>query len=209
MDDDGYLMIRAKAVPALFTGQVLGRRRTVLAKNNDGTLPFEDIPEDTIRVAATDGKIWDLLPTETDAANALPNAMSRTSYIVFIGVSQKFPRVPVLQPDPRPIGGITLPDMSRLRAFALERHAEGKFHRTSTFTFDQATFQPIIDGWEERTFAIGGPEPLPPGTHRGPAIISLAGSRSDAEDVSHKRSKGLGWLCRVLLPCMKSSKNVN
>ncbi|OCH88196.1 hypothetical protein OBBRIDRAFT_106438 [Obba rivulosa] len=62
MDHDGYLTISAKAAPAVFTGQVFGRRRTNLAKNNDGTVEFADVPEDSTRVAATDGKIWDILP---------------------------------------------------------------------------------------------------------------------------------------------------
>jgi hypothetical protein len=36
-------------------------------------------------------------------------------------------------------------------------------------------FEPLIESeWQERTFAIGGPDPLPPRTFRGDALMRIA-----------------------------------
>jgi hypothetical protein len=141
---------------------------TSLAKNNDKLTSSDD---NSIRITATDGKVWDIPRHDNSNSNASEcnqpssGGCSSLAFIVFLGTSCKFHRDPVQQYDPRPIGGIILPDTSPLLALVLEEHKPGKFHRSSVFTPAEVPFKNVIGEWRERTFAIGGPEPLPRSYH--------------------------------------------
>ncbi|KAK5998586.1 hypothetical protein PT974_00967 [Cladobotryum mycophilum] len=162
MDNDGYLIISSKAARIVPTGQIFGRRRTNLMKNNDYiTLELADAaPDNVTRVVGTDGRVWDIIPDSTG-----PGVPSNdveldpvTAYMVVVGVSKKFPLDPVYQPDPRPVGGILLDEMSTIRACAVEEHRPGKFHRSSTFLLEAGRFQNILDQWPVISISIGRPE---------------------------------------------------
>lgn len=171
MDDDGYLNIICKATPIFFTGQVLGKRRTTSARNNNDVL--EEDSGGATRLVGTDGKIWEIPKSGGTSKGQISTSSEGHSraFIAFLGVSHKFPRDPVFQHDPRPFGGIMLPEDSPLRGFAVEEHSPGKFHRSSAFMLPEE-FGSIIARWERHSFAIGGPEPLLIGTHQGPALIA-------------------------------------
>ena len=163
MDDDGYLHMTLKAAPVAFTGHIFGTRRTNLAGNNDGTYNFSDVPVGVKRIVSMDGKVWDILK------NDIPTAIvGGRKYIAFIGSSKDFPRDPVYNPNPVPIGGIILPKTSVLRAVIVEEHTPGRFHRSSSLTLGENIFQSVIEGWGEREISIGGPEPIPTLLHRQP-----------------------------------------
>jgi hypothetical protein len=171
MDDDGYLTISAKATRIYPTGLISGRRRTRLVQNNDGTAAeeFTSAHSHALRIAGTDGRIWDIRDTPAGnltsdieiGLNTLVGSSDILAYVVVIGTSKRFPRDRIFEPDPRPIGGIRLPEMSAIRAYAIEQHKPGKFHRSSTFLLDNERFQPIISKWTESSFLIGGPNDLP------------------------------------------------
>lgn len=172
MDDVGYLTITTKAAPIVPTGQVFGRRRTNLVQNNDSRIAvveFSDVPRNVIRIAGTDGCIWDILhPDEDHCEPLVPMAglleSRKRRHIVIVGTSRRFHLDPIYQPDPRPIGGIVLPEMSTIRACAVEEHGPGKFHRLSACLLEERRFAPCIESWPMLSITIGGPGELPPDT---------------------------------------------
>ena len=167
MDDDGYLNITCKATPIFSTREVLGKRRTTSARNNSDILG-EDSGGAT-RLVGTDGKIWEIPKSGTSEGQISTASDGHTqAFVAFLGVSHKFPRDPVFQHDPRPFGGIILPEDSPLRAFAGKEHSPGKFHRSSSFMLPEE-FGNIIERWQRYSFAIGGPESFPSliDTHQG------------------------------------------
>ncbi|KAK7455291.1 hypothetical protein VKT23_011164 [Stygiomarasmius scandens] len=154
MDEEGYLTITNKAAPVLFTGQSYDKRHTTFARNNND---IDVVPTSgVLRVTSTDGKVWDI-----SISKEVPSHDERLgqTFVLFLGSTCKFPRDPVYQPAP-PLGGITLPETSPLRAVILEEHQPERFHRTSVLTLPEEPFRSIIDSWRVYTFAIGGPEPL-------------------------------------------------
>ena len=167
MDACGYLTITTKAAFIVPTKLVFGRRRTNLNQNNDeiAIREFADTPNDVIRIVGTDGRVWDIVEDvdkrQRQAARDGDGTLPVLAYIVIVGTSKPFPKDRVYQPDPRPIGGILLPEMSTIRACAVEEHRPGKFHRSSTFLLDHSRFTPMIDKWKLLSVAIGGPVELP------------------------------------------------
>ncbi|KAF7977597.1 hypothetical protein HWV62_3200 [Athelia sp. TMB] len=164
MDNDGYLNITCKATPIFSTREVLGKRRTTSARNNRDILG-EDSGGAT-RLVGTDGKIWVIPKSGIAEGQILAAGEGHTqAFVAFLGISHKFPRDPVLQQDPRPFGGIVLPEDSPLRAFAVIEHSSGRFHRSSSFMLPEE-YRNSIERWQKHSFAIGGPESFPSiGTH--------------------------------------------
>jgi hypothetical protein len=161
MDDDGYVTITSKAAPVAYTGETI-EKRTFSSTQND------DLGTDTSynRVAARDGKVWNIL--KHDHSQPVENYKT---FIVFLGHARDYARA---ENSGTNMGPFQLPHLSPLRAINLEEHAPGKFHRSGALTLGEV-FEPLIESeWQERTFAIGGPDPLPPRTFRGDALMRIA-----------------------------------
>jgi len=161
MDDDGYIIIASKAAPVVYAGETI-EKGTFSSTQND------DLGTDTscIRVAARDGKVWEILKHD----HSQPVENSKT-FIVFLGHAHDYPRA---ENSGTNMGPFKLPQLNPLRAIILEEHAPGKFHRSGALTLGEV-FETLIESeWQEHTFAIGGPDPLPPGTFRGDALMRIA-----------------------------------
>ncbi|ESK95466.1 het domain protein [Moniliophthora roreri MCA 2997] len=157
MDDDGYVTITSKAAPVVDTKKAVERRTFSSTQNDDlGT------KKTYVRVVARDGRVWKVL-RRNDFEN-------HSAFIIFLGHAQDYPRAEASYSN---AGPFVLPRLSPLRAIIVEEHANRKYHRSAAVTLGEV-FEPVIQGeWQEHTFAIGGPDPLPPGTFRGDAVIHI------------------------------------
>lgn len=88
----------------------------------------------------TDGRIWEIQSNHDE----LGQRETRNAYAIAIGKDD--------------VWG----DTSRLIGFIIEKHAPDRFHRTASFrlALDTEMGQKMV-GWEQRSFSIGGPAPLP------------------------------------------------
>ncbi|KAI3602880.1 het-domain-containing protein [Moniliophthora roreri] len=147
MDDEGYLSICTRATPVRFTGQVLDRQARFEIRLKT---PYPECVTkregDLVRVITTDGEIWEVLPNEFVVSES---SETRRGYILFIGSTCSYPGEPI--------------EVSLLKNIVIEEHLSGKFHRIATWSFSKEMLQ-VIDLWEERTFAIGGPQKWPAAT---------------------------------------------
>lgn len=88
----------------------------------------------------TDGRIWKLKSKHDE----LRRCKTRSAYAIAIGKDD--------------VWG----DTSRLIGFIIEEHAPDRFHRTASFRLAlDAEMEQKIMSWEQRSFSIGGPDPLP------------------------------------------------
>ncbi|EMD36099.1 hypothetical protein CERSUDRAFT_124600 [Gelatoporia subvermispora B] len=132
MTEDGYLTFTAKAAPLVATG----------TKRQDVELWTANVHLDGIntpQLVAIDNSVWELI-AESKAMH-LAKAV-----VLMIGKEEVYD----IEWFPK------WQHKCSLRGMLVEEHAPGKFHRTSYFFLGDA-YGELIDGWEERSFAVGGP----------------------------------------------------
>ncbi len=160
MDDDGYVTITSKAAPVLNSGKTVKRKTFSSTQNNDlGTRKMY------VRVADRKGRIWKILKRGHPLL-----CENHGAFIIFLGHAHDYPRP---ENSGTNAGPFQLSRLSPLRAIIVEKHANRKYHRSGAVTLGEV-WEPLIEReWQEETFAIGGPDPLPPGTFRGSAVIHI------------------------------------
>lgn len=94
----------------------------------------------------TDGRIWKLQSNHDE----IERCKTRSTYAIAIGKDDQWG------------------DTSRLIGFIIKEHAPDRFHRTASFRFTlDAEMEQETMSWEQGSFSIGGPDPLPSNNNCG------------------------------------------
>ncbi|KAL0564109.1 hypothetical protein V5O48_017945 [Marasmius crinis-equi] len=141
MDDEGYLTIHSMVIPVTCLGMQPDFSSILDVQAETPTSPHH------LCLEANDGQVWETVyDGETGTHGYLERAGCRTYAVVF---GRFFDR---------------LFERWKVEGALVERHASGKFHRTSAFTRwlrkgDSLT--EVLGDWEWRNISIGGPLPIP------------------------------------------------
>ncbi|KAI0715941.1 hypothetical protein C8T65DRAFT_694576 [Cerioporus squamosus] len=137
IDEDGYLCIRAKAASITLTDKrgnaTPGSANRSIELRADGK---------TYYVKDLEGKKW-IVDSEKELTR------NTKMMIVYVGVEGRLSS----------LASYKFSDYTPVRAIAVKRHLEGKWHRVASFFLGE-TFREEVKSWETFTVAIGGPRKL-------------------------------------------------
>ena len=138
IDNDGYLVIHSQAVVATLTEKPRGNAKpgvanTSIELRSDGK---------TFCVKDLEGRKW--LVDESKALSTKTKSM-----LVFVGMEGRMTSLTTYR----------FSSDTPVRAIAVQRHGEGKWHRVASFFLGEV-FQRRLRSWETFQIAIGGPRDL-------------------------------------------------